>query len=197
MLTLTKAVFRTKARTDGDGRGTGPPVEEVQVASAGFARLYTRHVERIYRYVRSRVTSDADAEDITAEVFAAAFAGLARYRQQGCFAAWLYGIARRSIAKYYEREARDARDTAVPPAESGDDLLARVARTERQRMLMAKVARLSEDERDLLHLRFAAELTYREMGDLTGRTEAAVKMAVHRLLDRLAQDLEDAHVQDS
>jgi RNA polymerase sigma factor (sigma-70 family) len=50
------------------------------------------------------------------------------------------------------------------------------------------VARLSHQQRDLLSLRFGAGLSYAEMGSLLNKNESAVKMAVHRLIQRLQKD---------
>src|SRR5262245_46688448 len=80
--------FDARAREGGDEDGV----------EATAARLYERHLEEVYRYVLRRVPSVEESEDITAEVFAAAFLGLARFRGQCSPYLWLLGIARRKIA---------------------------------------------------------------------------------------------------
>src|SRR5207253_1579137 len=72
-----------------DADQTGP------VTAAG---LHERYLEDVFRYVLRRVPRREEAEDITAEVFAAAFAGLPRFRGQCPPYLWLLGIARRQIA---------------------------------------------------------------------------------------------------
>jgi len=54
---------------------------------AAFAALYWRYVTPVYRYLYSRVSHAADAEDLTAQVFTEALEGLSRYREWGSFAA--------------------------------------------------------------------------------------------------------------
>src|SRR5689334_20939283 len=62
------------------------------------ADLHARYLGDVFRYVLRRVPRREEAEDITAEVFAAAIAGLAQFRGQCSPYVWLLGIARRQIA---------------------------------------------------------------------------------------------------
>ena len=62
---------------------------------AAFASLYRRYVTRVYRYCFSQTGNSQDAEDCTSQTFLAALEQINRFRGQGSFAAWLFGIARR------------------------------------------------------------------------------------------------------
>ncbi len=159
--------------------------------AAAFARLYRRYVTPIYRYVYNRVGHAAEAEDLTSQVFAEALEGLPGYREQGHFSAWLFGIARRRIADHH-RHGRSTLplDDVMEPVAGQADLLTQVVRDEALGRLGALIGELGEAEQELLRLRFAGELTYAEIGAVVGRSEAAVKMAVHRLLRRLAAEWE-------
>lgn len=59
-----------------------------------FGELYLRYVERVFRYLYSRVGSVPEAEDLTSQTFLAALESFARLRQDGHFAPWLFAIAR-------------------------------------------------------------------------------------------------------
>jgi RNA polymerase sigma-70 factor, ECF subfamily len=61
------------------------------------------------------------------------------------------------------------------------------------RHLAQLVGQLPADKQELLRLRFAAGLTYAQIGTVTERSEAAVKMAMNRLLKQLQQQWEDEH----
>jgi RNA polymerase sigma-70 factor (ECF subfamily) len=152
--------------------------------SAAFAALYRRYVTPIYRYVYSRVGSDADAQDLTAQVFLEALESLPRYRDRGNFAAWLFTIARRRVIDHYRHRAPLPLDETHDPVDEAD-LQAHVIEHETLDRLRTLIAQLTDDQRELLRLRFAAGLTFGQMGRTLGRREAAVKMAVHRLLDQL------------
>jgi RNA polymerase sigma-70 factor (ECF subfamily) len=153
-----------------------------------FAALYRRYVARIYRYVYSRVGRKADAEDLTAQIFTEALEGLEGYREQGTFSAWLFTIAHRRVVDHYRRR-RPTQPLDAASKIEGDrpNPLAEVVREERLERLAGLVKELDEEKQELLRLRFAGELTYREIGEIVGRSEGAVKMAVHRLLHRLEE----------
>ena len=189
MATLPLARRAAAAEPEGDAL----LVQEAQRQPAAFAALYRRYVGPVHRYIYSRVGSRADAEDLTAEVFAQALAALPRYRERGLFAAWLFAIARRIVAGHYRRGyARPLAplDAAEAEAARDPDPLAVALHGEALAALADRLAALDEDAAELLRLRYAAGLTYREIGEVVGKREAAVKMAVHRLLGRLREGWE-------
>ena len=88
------------AVTETDGH---PSEESALVAGAkqdpqAFAQLYDLYVQRVYRYLLSKVGNEQEAEDLTAQTFLSALQGLERYTHRGNFAAWLFSIARRKVA---------------------------------------------------------------------------------------------------
>jgi len=166
-------------------------VKAAQRDPAAFATLYRRYVTRIYRYIYSRLGNVADAEDLTALVFTEALEGLHRYREHGNFAAWLFTIASHKVTDYYRRQHPNLPlNGALDNLADGTDPTAHVVQEEALRRLAALLAQLDEEQQELLRLRFAGGLTYGEIGRIVGRSEAAVKMAVHRLLRRLEAEWE-------
>src|SRR5262249_61752107 len=82
-------------------------IEAAQRDPSRFAELYEEHFDRVYAFVRHRVPDRAEAEDLTAEVFQKALAGIGRFEWRGVpFAAWLFRIASNAIASHFERNAR-------------------------------------------------------------------------------------------
>jgi len=155
-----------------------------------FAALYRRYVTPIYRYAYSRVGNQADAEDIAAQVFSEALAGLDRYREEGNFAAWLFTIAARRIVDHY-RQAKPhlPLDAACFLSADGRSPLNQAIHNEKLAELARLVAQLPAEKQELLRLRFAGELTYAEIGAVVGRSEAATKMALNRLLRQLEREM--------
>lgn len=182
-----------KARAPASAEEDAPLVTAARHDPTAFAPLYRRYVTPIYRYLYSRLGNVADAKDLTAQVFTEALEGLHRYREWGNFAAWLFTIARHKVTDHYRRQRPHVplNEALDSPAESADPL-ARVVQEETLQRLAVLVARLDEKQQELLRLRFAAGLTYGEMGTLVGRSEAAIKMAVHRLLRRLEAEWEES-----
>lgn len=160
---------------------------------AAFAALYRRYVTPIYRYLCSRVGSAADAEDLTAQTFVAALEGLPLYRERGNFAAWLFTIAHNKAADHHRQERPHLPlDEALDCLRHSDNPLAGIMRQEALQRLSTLVAGLEEDKRELLRLRFAGSLTYAQIAQVVGSSEGAVKMAMHRLLNRLEAEWEES-----
>lgn len=171
-------------------------IETARHDAAAFALLYRRYVTLIYRYLFSRTGNEADAQDLTAQVFLEVLEGLHRYHDRGNFAAWLFTIARRRATDHYRRRSPLPLDD-TPDLGGDNDPLLHVIEREALDRLTGLIAQLDDNQRDLLRLRFAAGLTFGQIGIILGRSEAAVKMAVHRLLDRLRAKwrAQDEHVE--
>ena len=166
-------------------------VSSAQRNPAEFAALYDRYFRQIYHYLYSRVGSAAEAEDLTAQTFLAALEALPRYRQQGHFAAWLFTIARNKARDFYRGVSPILLDENH--ADKADDPLSQVIRTDQAEQLAALVRKLGEEDQELLHLRYSADLSFAEMGVCLGRKEDTVKKTFYRLLARLQSQLEVSH----
>ena len=160
---------------------------------AAFAELYRRELPRIYRYLRARTGSAAEAEDLSQQVFLKALQALPRYQQRGLpLAAWLCRIAR-NLAHDAVRQSRQVvafswdqlPEERQGGAEAGPESI--VLRRESLERLGALVAELDDDKRDLLALRVAAGLSIREIAAAAGKSEAAVRKQLERTLKRLKE----------
>lgn len=166
-----------------------PADERLLIAAAQkdprrFAELYENHFDRVYAYVSRRVWDRAAAEDITADVFQKALAGLPQFEWRGSpFAAWLYRIAGNAVADHQRRQAREGLD---PPEEAADEPPAdELEATEHRAGLFVLVRELPEDQRRVLMARFVAEKSIREIAGELGRSEGAVKQLQFRALETL------------
>jgi RNA polymerase sigma factor (sigma-70 family) len=167
-------------------------VHAAQADARAFEGLYLRYVKQVYRYLYSRIGSQADAEDATAQTFLSALEGFGHYRHEGFFGAWLFGIARRKVADHF----RQSGNLQFLPEELPDldpDLLQQTVSSERMHELQTLLLELDEDEQELLRLRYAAQLGFGEIAQLMGRNEDALKKSLYRLLDRLHSRLEDSN----
>jgi RNA polymerase sigma-70 factor (ECF subfamily) len=170
-------------------------VRAAQADSAAFAPLYQRYRDRIYRYLRTRTSSDEDAADLTQQVFLQALDALPRYRiQQTPFAAWLTRIAHNLAVNDRQRRKTtvpwDYLPEALQPLADGD-LDDQVLRDEALSQLGAALQTLKASAREVLALRFAAGLTVAETAAVVGRSEAAVKKQLTRTLHALKERYHD------
>lgn len=141
-------------------------------------------IRSVYSYVAYRLGPGPDAEDVTSEVFERAL----RYRsgydpRRGEPVAWLIGIARRCLADAGRRTV-DVDAVELPP---GGDL---EADTVHRLTVRAAVNGLDERDRELVALRYGADLTARQIASVLGLKTNAVEVALHRALSRLRVVLE-------
>lgn len=151
-------------------------------------------IRRVYAYVAYRLGDGPDAEDVTNDVFERALRYRASFDEsRGQPLAWLLGIARRCVDDARVRRRVEPVSAGVPePADVrdlGSDVVSRVT-------LAAAIDGLDERERDLLALRYGADLTARQIGDLLGLKTNAVEVALHRALARLRRELSDPEAAD-
>ncbi len=167
-------------------------VEAARRDTEAFASLYRRYATPVYRYLYQRVGNAAEAEDLTSQVFTEALEGLPRYRYPGSFAAWLFTIARRKAIDHYRRQRPQVSfDETRGVADPQEDLLENANRREKLERIAGLVEKLEQKDVELLRLRFAANLSYKEIGSLVKKSEAAVKMSVSRLVHRLQKEWEE------
>ena len=155
-----------------------------------FGELYKLYVEQVFRYLFSRIGDVQEAEDVTAQTFLAAFESFDKFRQDGHFVSWLFGIARHKAMDYFRRrdDLSPMDETSQVPVE--DNTLARVIKAEQEEALSQLIQTLPEEDRELLRLRFLAEMSFPEIARFLHRNEDAVKKMTYRLLARLHSQLE-------
>jgi RNA polymerase sigma-70 factor (ECF subfamily) len=154
---------------------------------AAFAELYDTHCDAVYRYILYRVREPADAEDLCSEVFTRAFANIHRYRWQGkSFLAWLYTIARNAVT---DRRRRDRPtvdlDDAYGVAEEGPTAHDRAVRGEQVDALRGAVKHLTSEQQEVLVLRFIENMSSRQVAQVLGKNEGAIRALQFRALGRL------------
>ena len=157
-----------------------------------IGEIYRMHVDVIYRYIWTRVRDDNVAEDLTAQVFLKALEGLPSYRPSGKpFLAWLYRIAYARVVDHWRKQERRVE---VPLEES---LPAREPRP--GELLEAEadwvtaidlVAQLTDDQQDVVILRFIGEMSLAQVAETLGKTVGATKAIQYRALASLARLLE-------
>lgn len=164
-------------------------IGQAQRDPQAFAALYDRYVDRIYVFVYRRTHDEASAQDVTSVTFEKALRHLGRFRWQGVsFGAWLYRIARNEIAQHHRRQRftfslsdwhalEGATGTAAPTHEAHADL-------------QAAFSRLSDNDQELLTLRFYEDLSSAEVAAVLGCSTPNVYLRLHRALGRLRHHLE-------
>src|SRR5262245_65405503 len=116
-------------------------IEAAQRDPSRFGELYEEHFYRVYAYIARRVGDRHQAEDLTADVFREALAGIGKFEWRGVpFAAWLVGIASHAVADYWKRSGREMGNRA------SEFEAAVPAELEHKAVLVPLVARLREGQ---------------------------------------------------
>jgi RNA polymerase sigma-70 factor (ECF subfamily) len=163
-------------------------VEAAKRDPSRFAELYEQNFYRVYAYVVRRVGDRHRAEDLTADVFREALAGIGNFEWRGVpFVAWLIGIASRIIADHWKRMGRESGNPSSEPE------AAVPAEIEHSTILFQLVYRLPEAQFRVIHLRFVDQKSIREIAQELGRSEGAVKQLQLRAIESLRAQMEVDH----
>jgi RNA polymerase sigma-70 factor (ECF subfamily) len=158
--------------------------------SAGFEALYAEYGNRLYRFCYRLCGRAADAEDLTQEVFLAAYTGLDRFEGRSSVATWLYRIALyrwRAMRQSLRAETVTLDEEMSVLSLSSDPEQSGLARVFLSRALNA----LPEDLREALLLVKAEGLKYREAAEVLGIPQGTVQYRVSEAMARLRTQLQE------
>jgi RNA polymerase sigma factor (sigma-70 family) len=164
-----------------------------------FVELYRRHAEELLRYFARRTLDPEAAAELTAETFAEAFASRRNYRDTGVNGvAWLYGIARHQLGRFFRTGSIDAaarKRIGLPreelPADDYERIEELVDLAPIREALVEALGTLAEEQRDALRLRVIDGLSYSDVARRLGVAEAAARQRVSRGLRRIAIILQE------
>jgi len=158
-----------------------------------FAELYREHVQAIFRYVYNRVSDKQLAEDLTGDVFTRMLKGLPSYQDQGKpLLAWLYRIAHARVVDHYRRVERRPNESDVEsiPISVTPDMDERLLRQQAARALRDAITYLTDDQQQVIVLRFIEGYRIEEVANVMGKKPNAIKALQHRALRSLGSRLE-------
>jgi RNA polymerase sigma-70 factor (ECF subfamily) len=161
-----------------------------------FVECVKLYQDRVYNLVYRMIGNHEEAEDVAQEVFVTVFKSIDTFRGDAKLSTWLYRIAanhcknrikylgrragRRtgSLEDTTERAILDAHPYAVAPQAAGPDQV--LEGMQMERIVQEGIALLEEEHRMLIVLRDVEELSYEEIGQITGLPEGTVKSRLHR-----------------
>ena len=191
------------AGTTSTGAADATEFELVREARArsprAWSEIYDLHYPTIFRYMRVRISDRDMAEDLAATVFVQAIKSIGSYRNRGRpLLAWLYGIARNQVNFYLRTSSRRAeiapitRPLKYDAAPGGEDPAELIDRWD----VRDAIASLSDDQREIIALRYFAGLTTPEAALVMGKKERAVYSLHARALQSLRRRLGEDFAED-
>jgi RNA polymerase sigma-70 factor, ECF subfamily len=182
--------------SDGEGQTATAGGSKAELDRA-FEELYRAHLRDVYSYAYYRVGNHHDAEDLTEQAFLQAYRHFERARRESNgrpLRPWLIRIAHNLASNYHRDRARrpEAALDAVEPPSHPHDTEQIVAGREELRLVMDRLDRLSDDRRDALIMRFALDMSNREIARALGRSDGATKVLLHRAIKQLQEEMDRA-----
>ena len=167
-----------------------------RVDAEAFGQIYDRFHDKVYLYVYRQTGSRTEAEDITANVFLYVLEKIDGFTWRGAgFAAWLFRIARNDVLDYFRKKGNGAREVALTeeimeqPSRLRVEDEAEAAFDERR--LRLAITELSEEQQQVVLLKLMMNFSNRQIGEVLGKSEGAVKALTHRALQGLRKNLDE------
>jgi RNA polymerase sigma-70 factor (ECF subfamily) len=158
--------------------------------------LYDRYVDRIYNYIYHRVGQADLAEDLTAQVFARMLEAIREGRAwRTSFSGWIYRIAHNLVIDHYRRRGRAAfveLEEASPIASEEADPVRKVEARLESEHLRAALTKLTEEQAEVIALRFLDEFSIAEVASMMNKTEGAIKALQYRAVLALRRVMQPA-----
>ena len=163
---------------------------------AGFKALVDEIEGYVYSMALNIVRDRSLAEDVTQEVFLNVYRSIASYRGESSLGAWIYGVARRTVASRFRRRGPtlhslddllafdDSPDSSLQHADHPESLLELAERIDR---MQRAFARLSDDQWDIFRMRHLEGCSIREIARRVNKTEDAVKSNLYRVRKAVLQ----------
>jgi RNA polymerase sigma-70 factor (ECF subfamily) len=186
---------------------SGPSQAEVRKlvdrAQAGdrdaLEELYLIHFDRIYGYLHLTVGNRHDAEDLTTQTFVRMLESIGRFRWQSApFSAWLFRIAHNLSMDHFRAARRWQPEEEVPEPAGAEERSAeeQAFHSIGRQSMLEMIDDLSDDQRQVLSLKFLFNFSNGEVATILGKTEGAVKSLQHRALVSLQKQMERSKAAD-
>ncbi|MCX6790898.1 MAG: RNA polymerase sigma factor [Candidatus Gribaldobacteria bacterium] len=162
---------------------------------SAFGQLYEHYLAPIYRFIYFKVKNQGESEDLTQNVFVKAWKSLARYQQQPNipFSSWLYTIARNTVIDFWKKKKavlidHDLMDNLNTDGTLGD-LNENLELKEKRAVLRDCLYLLSDEQQEIVVLRFINDLSNQEISQILNKSEEAVRQIQYRAIKSLKEHL--------
>lgn len=155
-----------------------------------FERIYQAYFGQVYHYLLARCGDHHLAEELTADTFFRALRSLDNFRGESDPGTWLCAIARNRLTDHYRtrRETAPLDEAAAYPAAEDTDPARAAERADSAVGLYARLHRLNEPYKEVFLLRALGELSFRQIGEVFGKTENWACVTYHRARKKLQEE---------
>lgn len=158
----------------------------VEIDELTFVEVYDLYFDQINRYLRYRVSNTWDADDLTAQVFTKAFEHFDQCEQKDRIRAWIFQIAHNTYVDYLrKRKEHLPLDEQLISANPDSHPEATALAGEEVAKLKACMEQLSQDQRDVVLLKYFGDLKYNQIADVLGKKNNTVKTLGFRAIKKI------------
>ena len=158
---------------------------------AAFGALYDEYAQRLYAFIRIKVSATEESEDILQEVFLKAWLGCRSLNLSNLnFSAWLYKVTSNTINDYYRKKYREPEVTPLENAAeiANEDSPADNASAGLQKNVIAKtLAQLPTNYKEVIELRFMQDFSVKDTAEIMGKNSITIRVWQHRAVKQLQQ----------
>lgn len=156
---------------------------------ARFWELYDRYINKIYKFIYLKTSNQEVAEDITSDVFMKAMNSIANFDTQKSnysFQSWIYTIAQNKVIDYYRTNKQTTDIEECFDLSEHNDFWWDVDNKDKLQEVMNFLDTLKPEQKEILILRIWEDLSYKEIAEITWKSEDNCKKIVSRNLKNIA-----------
>lgn len=155
-----------------------------------FTLIYEKYVKKIYDFVYYKTHHKETAEDIVSSVFMKALNNISGFDcGKGTIQAWLYKIARNSVIDHYRGRKNDKNIEDIWDLAGDDSLEEDFDVKNKLTEVKEYLKKIKSSQRDIIIMRLWQGLSYREISEILGKSEASCKMSYSRSIRKLRQEM--------
>lgn len=152
-----------------------------------FGMLYDRYIKRIYNFVFYKTYNKEIAEDITSQTFFKALNNIQSVDPERSFSSWLYKIAQNTVIDHYRKDRPTQDIDDVWDISDETDFVHDIETDLQFKKVKKHLDQLSLVERDIIIMRVWQDMSYKEIAEVVGKTEANCKMIYSRSIKKLRE----------
>ncbi len=160
-----------------------------------FTELYEQYLPKVFRYVSYRISDVHTAEDLTSMIFEKALTRFKTFHpEKASFSTWIFSIARNTLVDHYrvhQREQNVPLETTFYVSGEEGNPEEEIVRNEEYRELQECISRLASQEKEIIALKFGAEMTNRQIARTMGLSESNVGVILYRAVRKLRDNFRE------
>lgn len=154
-----------------------------------FVYIYDSYINKIYKFIYYKTNHTETAEDLTSKVFFKALKNISKFDPETNFNSWIYRIARNIVIDYYRLKKEESNIDDFYDLDDGEDIEIDFDNKRKIEEVKKYLSNLKTEQREIIILRVWEGLSYKEIAEITGKSEESLKMMFSRVIKKLRKEL--------